>query len=107
MHRFAEPEGEAVCLLTQHRINTMLTLVRPEESQLADEIEEQLKEMVVAHEVLANAATTLPYLLESGKVIKGKEDLNKFLLTLEKELNWSRSISADSCYLDPDGGMVC
>ncbi len=85
----------------------MLTLVRPIESRLADEIEEQLKNMVAAYEVMANVATSLPYLLESGKVIKGKEAMNDFLLTLEKELNWSRSISSDSCYLDPDGGMVC
>ena len=85
----------------------MLTLVRPIDSQLADDIEEQLKDMVAAYEVMANVATTLPYLLSSGKVIKGKEALNSFLNTLEKELNWSRSISADSCYLDPDGGMVC
>lgn len=85
----------------------MLTLVRPIESQLADEIEEQLKDMVAAYEVMSNVATSLPYLLESGKVIKGKEAVASFLLTLEKELNWMRSISADSCYLDPDGGMIC
>jgi len=85
----------------------MLTLVMPIDSRLADEIEEQLKNMVAAYEVLANVATTLPYLLESGNVIKGKEAMNDFLLTLEKELNWSRSISGDSCYLDPDGGMIC
>lgn len=85
----------------------MLTLVRPIENQLADEIEEQLKNMVAAHEVFANVATSLPYLLESGKVIQGKEEIHSFLRTLEKELNWSRSISGDSCYLDPDGGMVC
>lgn len=85
----------------------MLTLVRPIESRLADEIEEQLKNMVAAYEVMANVATSLPYLLESGKVIKGEEALDEFLQSYERELNWSRSISADACYLDPDGGMVC
>ena len=85
----------------------MLTLIRPLQSKLADEIEHQLKGMVAAYEVMQNVATTLPYLLESGNVIKGKEAIQHFLETLEKELDWSRSISSDSCYLDPDGGQVC
>ncbi len=85
----------------------MLTLIRPLSSQLADEIEERLKDMVVAYEVMKNVTTALPYLLENGNVIKGKELIHQFLEQLEKEVNWSRSISADACYLDPDGGMVC
>ncbi len=85
----------------------MLTLIRPLNSKLADDIEHQLKNMVAAYEVIHNAANSLPYLLETGNVIKGKEAIQKFLETLEKELNWSRSISSDSCYLDPDGGQVC
>lgn len=85
----------------------MLTLIRPLNSQLADEIEEKLKGMVAAYEVLQNVTTKLPYLLESGLVINGSESITKFLESLEKELTWSRSISSDACYLDPDGGMVC
>ena len=76
-------------------------------SQLADEIEERLKDMVAAYEVVKNITTQLPYLLENGNVIKGKDTISKFLEGLEKDINWSRSISADACYLDPDGGMVC
>ncbi len=85
----------------------MLTLIRPINNPLADEIEERLKRMVAAYEVVQNMTTKLPYLLESGQVIKGKDTIQKFLQQLEKELDWSRSISSDSCYLDPDGGMVC
>ncbi|MEM9326995.1 MAG: hypothetical protein AAGA85_15110 [Bacteroidota bacterium] len=86
---------------------TVITLIRPLQCKLADEIEQRLKGMVAAHDVMQNVATSLPYLLESGNVIKGAEAIQKFLETLEKELDWSRSISSDSCYLDPDGGQVC
>lgn len=85
----------------------MLTLIRPIKSKLADEIEENLKGMVAAYEVFKNVTTNFPYLLETGKVIKGENAIRKFLQDLEKDINWSRSISSDSCYLDPDGGMVC
>jgi len=85
----------------------MLTLIRPISNKLADEIEDRLKNMVVAYEVMRNVTTDFPYLLESGKVIKDVDSIKIFLEQLEKEINWSRSISADACYLDPDGGMVC
>lgn len=74
---------------------------------MADEIEERLKDMVAAYEVVKNITTELPYLLENGNVIKGDKTISRFLEGLEKDMNWSRSISADACYLDPDGGMVC
>jgi hypothetical protein len=72
----------------------MLTLIRPLNSQLADEIEQRLVEMVTSYEVIHKEISNITYLIETGKVFKG-EAIWKFLDQYQKELRGQRSIIPD------------
>ncbi len=56
----------------------MLTLIRPEKSQLADEIEKRLKEVYAAYKVVNKTVSDITYLVESGVVMQG-EAILKYL----------------------------
>lgn len=83
----------------------MITLYRQKDSARADEVQSRLEEMVAAHRVRPAEAfdgpqEDLPVIDDSGDRYTG-DDLEAFLRTLEKELQISRQISADACYIDP------
>ena len=50
--------------------------------------------------------TSLPAIKENGTLVTG-DKLNAYLRELEQELSFSRSITADACYYDPDSGKLC
>lgn len=80
---------------------------------VADEIKQKLDNMIVAYrseyydDDNRRVTKPLPFLIESGKVIHGEEEIEEYLIELEKELEWQRSLSGDGCYIDPDSGEIC
>jgi hypothetical protein len=90
----------------------MIELHRIPEDSYADEIEDRFKKLVIAYRTVQYDPTQisklpLPHILESGKVISGNKQIESYLIELEKELQWQRSLSGDGCYIDPDSGEVC
>lgn len=90
----------------------MIELHRRKDDLYADELEERLRNLVVAyraalHDEDISEPTSLPYISESGKLITGEKNIERYFIELEKELNWQRSLSGDGCYIDPDSGNIC
>lgn len=93
----------------------MITLYRRSDSRRADEIEEQLRELVVAHRVVdvdesgeqPPAEADMPVITETGRVYADPRSIRDFLAELRKELELSRIFSADACYVDPDDPSRC
>ncbi len=87
----------------------MITLYRKKNNELADSIENRFEELTLAYRVeMMPESDPYDWMIEDGdKKIKTKGDLESWLLQLEKELNWQRSLSGDACYIDPETGEVC
>lgn len=89
----------------------MITLFRQQDSKQADEIQSRLEQMVAAHRIrpaddFDGDPADLPIIDDSGDRYSG-EEIETFLRTLEGELNITRMISADACYIDPRDGETC
>lgn len=50
----------------------MITLIRPETSKLADEIEKRLKEVRAVYSTIHKQVSDITYLVESGQVLQGE-----------------------------------
>ncbi len=99
----------------------MIELHRPEQDKFADEIDDRLNAMVVAFRSVVHpgspdsdrqnsspqTSTPLPHIRESGKMISRKEEIFTWLDELDRELQQQRSVSGDSCYIDPESGKIC
>ena len=90
----------------------MIELHRNAGDRYADELEEQFRDLVIAYRTItylpdSESIHPLPHIQESGKIIAGEDQIEKYLIDLEKELLWQRSLSGDGCYIDPDSGEVC
>lgn len=93
----------------------MITLYRRNESKLADEVQETLEDLVLAHEIVdvdregatdITADGTLPVVVESGRAYSGDE-IFSLLNELRTELAYERQVSADACYVDPNNPGQC
>jgi glutaredoxin len=90
----------------------MIKLYRKSNCSFCDEIEEELKEMVIARSVINidNKKSTggshenipLPYLEDDGKIISGTEEIKKYLEELNKLVVLWRKYQTDACYIDDD-----
>ena len=86
----------------------MITLHRHRDNEEAAKIEEKLQDLVLAYRVEdVEEQKSEPFIVDGGKKIQGKEELEAWLRELESELNWQRSITGDGCYIHPDSGEVC
>jgi hypothetical protein len=95
----------------------MLILYRTPVSPAADEIEERLVDLVVAHRVVTVEGATappglppgagLPVLAEGDRIYSGREAVAAFLEALGRGLALDRQIQSDACYLDPDDPSTC
>jgi hypothetical protein len=90
----------------------MIELHRRTDDTYADELEQKLQDLVVAYRTESYSSDSsgpadLPFIKESGKVVSGRKNIERYLIDLEKELQWQRSLSGDGCYIDPDSGEVC
>lgn len=95
----------------------MITLYRTDASPLADEIEERLRSLVLAHRVVRVEGdlqetglpedTSLPALEEGRTLYTEEASIRTLLGELGGELAMSRRISGDACYRNPDRPGEC
>ncbi|GAA5520363.1 hypothetical protein LQ318_01435 [Aliifodinibius salicampi] len=95
----------------------MLTFYKNTSTPFTRRIEEKLKEMVVAHEVVeadSNGSlpdtltrNQLPALSDGYQIWTAPEKIEKILEKLHRELKLSRSMQSDTCHLDPDNPDKC
>lgn len=94
----------------------LVTFYRRLTSILADELEEVLTEMVIAHEVVTidneggdsalEDVPDLPALRDSGEVVTGEEALHERIDMLRDVMaKWDR-FQSDACYIEDDG-TIC
>lgn len=105
----------------------MITLYRVAECDACDEVQDALRELVVAHEVidvtkepvkvkagpsqpiLATATLEkdeLPIVVDGERVISGQTALRDYLAELAAEMEQWRKFQTDACYID-DKGKTC
>jgi hypothetical protein len=86
----------------------MITLFRKENQPEADEIQHKLDDLVLAYRTeLLTEESARDFYIRDGKNEIRKEQAENWLLALENELKWQRSLSGDGCYIDPETGSVC
>lgn len=94
----------------------MITFYRKEQNKLADQVDEALDDMVIAHQTVTVSSEdglpdiaeghTLPVLIDNGEVVSGEENLNGRLEELKRIMRlWDR-FKSDACYIDEDG-TIC
>lgn len=87
----------------------MITLNKKKHHEFGEELESKLKSLVIAfktEEIDENSDDEL-FIVDGGKKISGKEELEMWLRQLESELRWTRSLSGDACFIDPNSGKTC
>jgi hypothetical protein len=91
----------------------MVTLYRRRDDPWADEIQEALDEMVIAHEIetIDDGASppgdvpALPALRDEGEIVTGKANLQGHLDELRALMaDWNR-FQSDACYVEEDGSI--
>ncbi len=90
----------------------MFVLHRTRESRPADAIQEKLEDLVVAHKVSLDRPADLPRHVDLPVLVEGDDlyagdEIAARLDELETGLTFSRQISADACYVDPDDPEEC
>lgn len=95
----------------------MIELYRPLDCPTCRDIEDALKEMVLAHKVIIVEPgrqpdalapdTPLPTLKDNGQTITGQAAIEAYLRELEKIAEEWRKYQGDSCYVDGDSGLGC
>lgn len=96
----------------------MITLYRVANCDVCDDIQEKLRDLVVAHTVvdvekeqpaaLAGELTArdLPIIADGEQIISGEAALQEYLDSLTREVEQWRKFQSDVCYID-DEGEVC
>jgi hypothetical protein len=86
----------------------MIELRRCVDSPVADDIEDRLRELVVAHKVVvvdAEAADADLPVIRDGDIIARGSDIPVFLDQLTRDMaEWSR-FQSDVCYIEDDGSI--
>lgn len=91
----------------------MIKLYRTKNEPVGKNIENQLKELLVAHQVIILESnqlsldlppnTPLPAIKENEKVVIGQFAIEMFLKELEKDTRRWSWLQTDACYIDEDG----
>ncbi len=88
----------------------MIHLYRPRTSSFADEIEDRLKSLVLAHEVHLTDdqnGEKLPLVREGKTDYRGREEISAFLAEISNEVQTGRTMQSDSCVRNPDRPSSC
>lgn len=89
----------------------MITLHRKKEDSKSEELDQKLKDMVLAYKTVHhqenNSDYNLPYIEDGDSIISEEQEIEEWVLKLQAELKWQRSLSGDGCFIDPDSGKVC
>lgn len=82
-------------------------------------VKDKLDDMVVAHKIidvaecdsgsLPNSTSTndLPLLSDGHEYWTSQEEIEEFLEDLQRDLEFSRSLTSDACYVDPENPNEC
>lgn len=80
-------------------------------------VEEKLEDMVVSHKLVDAKKESvlpdeielkdLPVLSDGHQVWSSEEEIREFLHQLDQDLTFSRSLTSDACYVDPDNPDQC
>jgi glutaredoxin len=91
----------------------MIELYRKPDCSFCDEIEEDLKELVIKHNIinLKDNKSALPFLSElnfpvikdDDEIISGTEEIKRYMKELKKFVYLWRKYQVDACYVDEDG----
>lgn len=91
----------------------MIKFYHEEDCKNCREIEDKLKELVLAHQVIIVGsvkendnlpdALSLPVLADDNRLISGSEAIQEHLQKLEKFVREWRKYQSDVCYVDEDG----
>lgn len=93
----------------------MIILYRRKDSKAADEVQETLEDLVLAHRVVdvdeeqpedVPTDRPLPMLMEGDDAYSG-EQIAALLDEIGIELTYERKFSADACYVDPENPGQC
>ena len=100
----------------------MITLYRAADCIRCDEVQETLRDLVVAHQVVevgqngngerptplngALAGQRLPVITDGDQVVSGEEAIHDYLADLTREMEQWRKFQTDACYID-DQGETC
>lgn len=95
----------------------MFKFYRKKSDHFTNWVEDKLEELVVAHKLidvnvhnsLPDGITeeNLPTLSDGHENWTSKSEIKKFLQKLEQDLTFSRSLTSDACYIDPDNPEQC
>ena len=88
----------------------MIELYRKQNCYFCDEIEDELKELVIAHNVInvdndKDFPKEIPLhaIKDDGKTYSGYEEIKKYMKDLKKFVELWRKYQVDVCYIDDDG----
>ncbi len=82
-------------------------------------VEDKLKEMVVAHKIIGVdeddssslpkdiSIDDLPLLSDGHEYWRSQKEIEEFLEELQRDLEFSRSLTSDACYVDPENPSEC
>ena len=94
----------------------MIELFRHKKCESCSQVEDKLKELVLAYSVTVIEGTNLPEFVKNNtelplikdgdEIISGKNEFEKYFIRLEKLVADWRKFQSDSCYID-DNGEVC
>lgn len=87
----------------------MITLNKKINNEFGDELESKLQNLVIAFKtkVIDENSEDEVFIIDGGKKISGKAELESWFRQLESELRWTRSLSGDACFIDPATGNTC
>jgi hypothetical protein len=85
----------------------MITLYRKSNDEIADRVEDQFKDLVLAYQIRFDESLNVCFIMDGDNRIEPGEPLDAWFRQLTTELSWSRSLSGDGCFIDPQSGKVC
>ncbi len=94
----------------------MLELHRTYPDAYADEVEDRIRDLVLAYRVVpatssgdgaAPVEAELPVITQSGRSYRGQSEIDPFLDELAAEILMGRRHQSDVCVLDPDDPTRC
>ena len=91
----------------------MITLYRVSQCSACDEVQETLRELVVAHQVVDVAAERpaviagkeLPVIVDGDELVSGEAALANYLSELSRITEQWRKFQSDVCYIDEQGNL--
>lgn len=84
----------------------MLYLHKSTNDTLGNRVKEALLNMSVAHKQI-DIEEGESFISENDIVIKGTTNIFRYIESLNRDLEYSRSLSADACIMDNRDGSIC